>query len=111
MLVETPTDRPIKTVKCQDVKRNICIWAESQRKNRGIEVPRFSVNKVVGPGYGLLTWFADGKGSKFFGVRSERNDLKVTMGSKEIIFHFLTLRYLRGMQQVSFRSSQIKIRA
>lgn len=40
--VETPTDRPIKTKKCQDVKRNICIWGRVTEENRGIEAKIFS---------------------------------------------------------------------
>ena len=40
--IETPTDRLIKTLKCQDVKRNTRIWGRVTEENRGIGAKIFN---------------------------------------------------------------------
>lgn len=100
--VETPTDRLMKTLNVKVSKGTPTYAAESQRKRVGQEL-RSSMNKVVGPGCRLLMGLCQmSKDLCFLEREMRRNDLKVTMGSKEIIFLFLTLCYLRGMQAKKF---------
>lgn len=99
--VETPIDRLIKTLNVKMSKGTPTYAAESQRKRVGQEL-RSSMNKVVGPGCRLLMGLCQMSKDLHFLEREMRNDLKVTMGSKEIIFLFLILCYLRGMQAKKF---------